>query len=134
MNDVKSNIKVLEGHDPASISGASLVGSDVVDMGDYLDGIFIAHVGTIGSGVTLAGKLQYSSSATFASDVNDDTGTTGNTAAVTELSDGINLFHVVQPVDPDKPYYRLALTDAGGAVVYSSEFIGRAKVTPVTYA
>lgn len=132
MQDTKSQIKVIQGHAPASRSGASLVGSTAVNIGDYLSGTFAVNVGTLATGRTLAGKLQYSATSNFASATDDD-GSTGNTAAVTTLAAGVNLFHIVQPVDPDKPYYRVACTDAGGAIVYGSVFLGKAKVTPVTY-
>lgn len=133
--DVKSHIAVLSGHVPASRSSAVLVGSTVVDMGLYLSGCFFLHVGAVSSGGSVAGKLQHSSSATFASDVNDDGGTTGNSAAQTvSTSNTVARFFVNQIEDETEPYYRLAVTDAGAAVIYSSSFVGRAKVAPVTYS
>lgn len=133
MQDTKSQIKVIQGHSAISRNGASLVGSTAINMGDYLSGTFAVSVGTLATGRSVAAKLQYSATSNFASATDDD-GSTGNTVADSSLdASSTQLFHVVQPVDPDKPYYRLACTDAGGAVVYSSVFIGKAKVTPVTY-
>lgn len=135
LSDVKSSVALLTGHQPASRSGASLVGSTVFNMGSYLGGSFILNVGAITGGGLLAAKLQYSSTSDFSSDVNDDDGSTGNTAPVTGINtaNSAKYFHIKLPKDAAKPYYRLAVTDSVAAVVYASSFAGKAKVAPVVY-
>lgn len=136
LRDTKSNVAMLIGHAPASRSGASLVGSSIVNMGQYLSGSFMLNVGAKATtAATLAAKLQYSSSSTFGSDVNDDDGTKGNTAPMTGLAASTAYrFHIQKPYDDTKPYYRLAVTDGVAAVTYSSVFVGIPKVTPVSYS
>lgn len=135
LRDVKSNVAMLVGHTPASRSGASGVASDIINMGQYLTGSFIVNTGVYTGSGALAGKLQYSSSSSFGSDVNDDDGSTGNTTAVASIpASSATRFHIKQPVSESKPYYRLLLTDSVAAVIYSSEFVGIPKVTPVSYS
>ncbi len=133
--DIHSAVAILVGHIANSRNGAALVGSTVINMGDYMGGTFILNTGTYTGSGALAAKLQYSSSATFASDIVDDGGTTGNTLPVASATASTAYrFDIKMPEDATRPYYRLACTDSVAAVVYSSEFIGRAKVTPVAYS
>lgn len=135
LKDVHSNVAHLVGHIAASRNGASLVGSTIVNVGDYVNGQvqFLLNVGALSG--TLAAKLQYSSSSTFGSDVNDDDGSTGNTTALASATQNTAYrFEVKMPKDETKPYYRLACTDASAAVVYGSTIIGMLKKTPVSYS
>lgn len=135
LSDIKSAVALLTGHAPASRSSAALVASNIINFGDYLDAAWVVNTGVYTGSGALAGKLQYSSSSTFGSDVNDDDGSTGNTAPVASLAASSTYrFYVRQPIADDKPYYRLALTDSVAAVIYSSTFVGKPKVTPVSYS
>ena len=129
MNNFKDTVKPILSKASASYTAGTVYSATPVDMGLYLNGKFTYNVGTIASGRTLTLSLQYSGVADFSSDVNDDTGSTGNTASFEAVA-GVNELYVNQVVDPDKGYYRVKEVTAGGAIVYGGVFHGHSKVTP----
>ena len=130
MHNLEHNYAIESSHPAASRTATTVYSTTPFNAGDYLDAAFVVDCGTIASGRSLTLTLQYSSSATFGSDVNDDAvGVSGNTVETTAVA-GVNILYFVAPVNPAKPYIRLKAVVAGGAIVYGATFIGRAKTTP----
>lgn len=111
--DVKTNINLAEVVSAQSRT-AGTVNSTAVDMSLYGSVSFLISVGTVGSSATLDAKLQYSSdNSTFT----DEASGAGNDTAITQITAaGSAKLHVV---NPRARYYRVAVTTATAAVVYS---------------